>query len=153
MNLDDSALKIDINFSDSGAGKSESGFGLPNLDSWSAGWSASNKPADTWGFDDTSKPADDDSENSWDSAEKKKKNSSGFDFDFDAFKGGAEPAPPIEEKLVADEGWGSGAPTTKSKKKGKKGAVEELSSPPPESKPLAEPKSEPVPEPVKEEHL
>jgi hypothetical protein len=90
----------------------------------------------TWGFEDTSKPTDDCGGNLWDSAEKKKKDSSGFDFDFDAFKGGAEPTPPVEEKPVAEEGWGSGT-TTKSKKKSKKwGLIEE---PVPEPAPALEP--------------
>jgi hypothetical protein len=141
VNLDDGTPKIDMNFDDSGAGKSGSGFELPSLGGWSAGWSASTKLADTWGFDDTSKPTDDGGETPWDSADKKKKDSSGFDFDLDAFKGGAEPALPVEEKPVADEGWDSGAPTTKSQKKGKKGVLIE--------EPVPEPELTPAPEPEK----
>jgi hypothetical protein len=139
---DDGAPKLDGNFGDSEAGKSGSEFGLSNLGGWSSSWGASAKRADTWEFDDTTKSVDDGGKNPWDSAAKKKKASSDFDFDFNMFKGGAVPAPPVEEKPVAEEGWGSGTSTTKSKEMITKRVLMERPVPEPAPAPESEKKDE-----------
>ena len=113
--LDDSVEKppsIDMNFGDSNAAKSESGFGLGG---WSSGWGTSSKP---------------NGDNPWESgvAGKKTKDLSGFEFDFDAFKGSTEaeskPHPTAEAKPANSwDDWGGAFVSTKKGKKSKKGTA------------------------------
>jgi hypothetical protein len=112
VNLDDGAPKIDMTFGDSSAAKSESGFGIGG---WSSGWGTSNK-------------LDGDNARGSGATDQETKESSGFDFDFDAFKGStkAEPEPhSAAEENPADgwDDWGGSAISTKKSKKSKKGAA------------------------------
>jgi hypothetical protein len=142
VSLDDTP-KIDMNFGDTGTSKSGSGFGLGSIGGWAAGWGSSTSASkkESWGgLDDGAKDAD--AGNPWDSSDKTKKDSNGFDFDFDAFKSPTEAASALIDKPVEDDGWATGITAPKSKKKGKKGVLIEESVP----EPVAEVVSLPEPE-------
>jgi hypothetical protein len=89
----DDPSKIDM--SCGGTSKSGSGIGLASIGGWGAGWGSSTS-ASWGGLDDGSKDAD--AGNPWDSSDKKKKkDSNGFDFDFNALK-----SPPVKGVPAVD---------------------------------------------------